>query len=368
MWTWEEIESKYLRLDLPAGVDSNMVKTPTVGHPHDEVVGAFNTVEKCLSRDWVERRGAGSFAGGVVSTFALGRCLQALAGVTGADQLIDKLRKGTPGARSEIDALYLVRNERDVFEAEYEPEVVFDGKRRKADFAVRLDSSEPWIYLEAKHPNASREEREITTVQERLAGAIRTIEGSSTVEVVLKKMLSDVEVSVTDRFLRTLPRGGEPLDLPLPQGIGRVFVNCSDEYVNDMAPRVGPSLVMASTVLGDGSSSPHLTVRMEFSDDRAEEMLQKKARQLPGDAPGLIMLDIWSPVDPWASVAARCFSEGRYPHVGGVCLFNTFPLGEPCKWVRSGTYVQNERATHPIPDWLRDTLNSLPSLKDAMAN
>jgi hypothetical protein len=88
------------------------------------VVEAFERVEVAFGRDWIEQsrilplvvpKGIppqSTVTGGshpVLTVVKMGALLAALEGVSGADALIGKLRRGERGARAEATAIYLLR-------------------------------------------------------------------------------------------------------------------------------------------------------------------------------------------------------------------------------------------------------------------
>jgi hypothetical protein len=75
--------------------------------------------------------------------------------------------------------------------------------------------------------------------------------------------------------------------------VGTLYLNhtqpgmvIADDHGEPHAPMVG----IARSHMEEGRLR-HVAVRVAFSDDRADEFLRKEAKQLPKDAPGVVMID-----------------------------------------------------------------------------
>ena len=279
MWTWDEIESGWLTVELPPEYDERFSRVGRIDHPHDDVVAAFDKVEACFGRDWIEQRGR--MIPGTMAIFAMGRLLDALDGVRNTDKLLKELHEGNPAARSRVAALYFIRADNHDIEAEYDPQVMVNGGPRKTDFRVRLDNG-PWTYIEVSRASDSDHKKSVREIQARLADTIRDIRGPVAVEAVLLRKPHDAEVVELERRLRSVSNGTEDIDQALPDGLGHFMVSYSNpERVIGIA--IGPNVFVASVVLGGDGQPCRLTIRNAYSDTRANRNFDREAEQLPDD-------------------------------------------------------------------------------------
>jgi hypothetical protein len=95
-WTYAEIESGWLRDSVIAVL-------------HEHIVSAFDRCERVLGREWLD--GVRDNLWGAPPTLhvvATGHRLRLLDGLTGSEQLIDKLRENEASAYSELHAMHLL--------------------------------------------------------------------------------------------------------------------------------------------------------------------------------------------------------------------------------------------------------------------
>ena len=100
---------------------------------------------------------------------------------------------------------------------------------------------------------------------------------------------------------------------------------------------------------------------MLFRSERADNFLHQKARQLPKDAPGIILIEVTSApgaMKGWRSLIERRLHPGQHTRVGGVCLMfagvSTSPKGP--KWGVETQLVLNKHAKLRLPDWMVESL------------
>lgn len=124
-----------------------------------------------------------------------------------------------------------------------------------------------------------------------------------------------------------------------------------------------PRLGCAKFVSGPAESHRrHIAVRMAYADDRAEEFLRRKAKQLPTDSPGLVMVQMShapSGIRSWEPILRRRFQPNFYTRVSAVCLFRSghewTPGGEA--WIPETKLIPNPNACYPLPGWIMDALS-----------
>jgi hypothetical protein len=106
-----------------------------------------------------------------------------------------------------------------------------------------------------------------------------------------------------------------------------------------------------------------IVVRFPYSDARAEAFLRQKARQLPKEAPGIVMIDVaraTAAMRTWAPLLSARLRPDQHTRVSAICLFRggilLTPAGED--WVPETIVITNPHARYPAPDWLVSRLRS----------
>ncbi len=281
-YTWQEIEQEWL--------GGGLATTP------DEVLTAFNEVASRFGREWVEatrtRNGIASRgASPTLYIVTLARLLHALDGAPNSAALIEKVRRGNLDARAELIAIYLLRSENTEALVEVEPVIRVGGRNRKPDFRTGIHA-EPWTYVEVTNPGSSEAQADVRRGLERLTGLVHDCSGSFALEVFLKREPTEAEIDlIANEILQGHQTAGQSA-VELRSGLGTLYWNQQppgavvlDDHGEPYTPRLG----MTSVVAGAGQHR-HITVRWPFTDTRAETFIRHEARQLPTDAPGLIMI------------------------------------------------------------------------------
>jgi hypothetical protein len=100
---------------------------------------------------------------------------------------------------------------------------------------------------------------------------------------------------------------------------------------------------------------------LAFSDERAEEFLRKEARQLPEDAPGLIMVEMSAvpgAFTVWEPLIRRRFQPAIHRRLGAVSLFRGGMITKEggAAWTLDAKTFTNPHARILMPSWIVDTL------------
>jgi hypothetical protein len=123
----------------------------------------------------------------------------------------------------------------------------------------------------------------------------------------------------------------------------------------------GTRMTLSQSIVGPGEPNRQIVVRLPYADERAEDVLTAKARQLPKDASGLVMVDAGrepTAFDSWAKQVPRRFSPSQHTRVGGVLLFMT-AITCTAQGVRFLPYLKlipNPHARIPLPAWISDVV------------
>jgi hypothetical protein len=357
-WNLEDIESDWL-----GGGVSALAASP------DDVVAAFDRTEDALGREWIEnsRISFGNLVRGVAPTLRvvdMGQHLAALGNAKNPERLISRIRTGDLSAEAELTAIYLLRPRNLEVELELYPKVA----AREADFRVRAAGDVEWTYVEVTQLSKSEAHERAVQIMERLVEVINPVNLNFALEVFLRREPKEAEIQ---QILGKAPEfcnlSGEHRQ-ELPNSLGLLSLNQSapGEIVThthggeENVSRIGIARVLS------GASEPrrHISVRMTFSDDRAEAMLNAEARQLPKDAPGLIMAGVGGAagaMETWKPALLRRFQPKIHTRVGGVCLWRggllTTPKGED--QVFETKIILNQHARFPLQSWIVDTLTKI---------
>jgi hypothetical protein len=119
-------------------------------------------------------------------------------------------------------------------------------------------------------------------------------------------------------------------------------------------PEPVPMYAMARTFQGPGQSSKQVLARMPFSDERAEDVINAEAQQLPKDTPGLIMVEVGSrptALSSWEPLARRRFTPNQHTRIGGIILFMhaTQPVAQGLAFLPHVKLITNPHARLPLP-------------------
>ena len=125
-----------------------------------------------------------------------------------------------------------------------------------------------------------------------------------------------------------------------------------------------PRMAISRAVLGPGMSNRQLIARVPFADERAEAILRDKARQLPKNECGLVMVNVNSQptaFESWSERIPQRFTPEQHTRVAAVILFMhaTSPSKHGLIWVPYVKLISNPYASVPIPTWIRDRINGI---------
>jgi hypothetical protein len=285
-WFWSEIESDWL-----AGA--------TIALPADEVILAFNLADALLGHEWVtaSRIHSGGVVRGSSPTLrvaTMGQRLRSLAGAQNAEYLLSRLRRGDHAAEAELVAINLVRRDREQVELELDPPISEGPDSRKSDFRIRTPR-DAWTYVEVTRPDVSKEAQGALTILHQIAALVLEAPRPTALEVFLRKLPTEDEVADICRTVRDLVASPAPRRVDMsgvciltPDASPPGQVLLLDHPGEPNVPRLG----VASGSVGGGEAGKHISVRMPFSDERADQFLRFEARQLPKTAAALIMVEM----------------------------------------------------------------------------
>jgi hypothetical protein len=354
-WILEDIERDWI-----TGSVSKLAAAP------DSVVKAFDLTERILGRQWIEKSRVimGNVVRGCSPTLRIvnmGQKLEVIEDVSGREKLLDRIRNGDISAEGELTAVYLLRSRNPLVAVELYPKV----GEREADFRMKAPNDETWTYVEVTQLSQSEAEDRARQIMERIAATIKPIQVPFALEVFLRRIPSELEITA---ILAQVPemcgRGGKERK-ELADSLGFLSLNQSEPGVvvahdhpgEDNVPRIG----LAKGIVGPGEPRRHLAVRMAFSDDRAKAMLDAEAAQLSKEAPGLIMVGVGQApgaMKTWEPALRRRFQPQIHTRVSGVCLWlgGIFTTAKGAAQLFETSLILNPHARIPLPNWISETL------------
>lgn len=370
-YTWRDIEQDWLGGD--GGGGGGLAASP------DEVLSAFNEVAAGFGREWVEatRIRNGVPSRGLTPTLyivTMARLLRSLEGLPNVAGLLEKVSNGSTDARAELIAIDLIRTENPGAIVEVEPEIQVGARNRKPDFRTQMADDKWWTYVEVTNPNTSDTQEDVQQGLARLTGLVRDCSGSFALEVFFKREPSAAELGLIADMIIQEHQTREQSAVELPSGLGTLYWNYQppgtmmlDDHGERYTPRLSRGAVAGKTDQhGHIDQHRHITVRWPFTDVRAEAFIRHEARQLPTDAPGLIMIFTSGTVGAmkaWRALIERRLQPDLNTRVSAVCLFSSAlretEQGED--WNVECKLILNPHARFPLPRWIIDQLERFPS-------
>ena len=277
--------------------------------------------------------------------------------------LLDRLRRGDELADSELTAVYLCRAAGSI-EIELAPGLNERLGARVADFRLRR-GDDPWTYVAVTAPDFSATHPDAERAMHQLGGRLGELPTGTAAEVFLRRAPTlEEQVRIGDELVRLSREGGTQVrDLP---GLCLLLLNQGppgvihlDDHGEPPTPRIG---LIKSETTGEGATKS-IAVRYPYTDERAEDFLRKEARQLPQDAPGIVMIHAGRATGAtrkWAAVLSQRLRPAQHTRVGAICIFHggIVPTAAGEDWVPETVLISNAHARHPVPDWLLARLSS----------
>jgi hypothetical protein len=238
-----------------------------------------------------------------------------------------------------------------------------DGNR-KCDFRIQQGAG-PWVYVEVTAPDTSDAQARIQTLLQSVCDKVAAVKNPFALEVFFHREPTDDElgevVAAALNFCSADQSTAETMiKTEMPSGMGLLILNqhpagqvVIDGHGEENVPRLG----MARAIIGPGEPNRHVSVRMPYADQRAERFLTSEARQLPIDAPGLIMVEMGRASGgfrSWEPTVRRRLQPAMHTRVGGVCLFTSGLV-----WTEHGEaslfqtkLIANHHAKTALPAWI----------------
>jgi hypothetical protein len=343
----DEIQERWLAGCLVAGGTEALVET-------------FNRVEATLGREWLEAPLAGPTRGPIIALplHLTGQHLRSLANAVRREKLVERLRVREPAALSELHALAICVGDDPAVDVEIEPTIQVNGGDRVPDFAVRR-GSERWTYVEVTAPNESEDAEEARAAATTLVKSLPPVPSGVAAHVRFRDVPTEDDIQEVGAELRkatvgtSVDQGRFVLEVTAAADV--TSISGSDEQNR---PIYGS---MAGRVEGDVRSS--IMVRVPYTDERGQRILDAEAKQIRKGGPGLICMRTANG-KYWRGLIERSFSPTIRRRISGALLFFSGITGNPDGAMHLptiGRLLSNPHARTHLPDWLRDRLERLPA-------
>jgi hypothetical protein len=258
-------------------------------------------------------------------------------------------------------------------EIELAPKLPVGTATKKPDIRVRR-AGERWTYVEVTRPDTSEAAVAAQELLQRLQG-VACVRREFSLEIFLRREPTTTEeqellaaatgLADTERF-DTIDVPSLALIIKLPF-TGPVVAPVSHPGEDNRCPRYGAATVVACA---DGTEPQRLvSVRMPFTDDRADALLKREAKQLSKNEQGLIMMDMTGThtgIQSWDLLLHRRLQPNIHTRVGGVCLFvKGIELSRTgLEQLYDFTIIENRHAAQPLPRWLFEEIRKMDAAND----
>jgi len=307
---WENIHSEWLLKQ-------------SIAYEPEEILEAFNIVERIFGADWFVSKFRGSRGPAVaIPIVDLGKTLKEIEKMPYAEKILQKMKKDEPGIFevARLAAYYLLLN----LPVEFEPELTVQGNKKYPDLRIRWRDS--WIYIEVSTPSLSKHQEQINKMMFRISEVIKDIKSFLHLEVYLFRDPFGREVDQIIQHCKSLCEAHEqPQELNL-KGLAHIFTSPIGKERLSKFDRVlkekSPILVHVFAEL-KGEKRRQCTVELPFTDERAERILRREYRQLSRKEPNIIVLDtsfIPASLKVWSELIKRRLQPNLHRRIGAVLL------------------------------------------------
>jgi hypothetical protein len=357
----------------------------TLDYEIDDVVNAFDDVERILGQEWL-RLTFGQVRGTAVAVqiIELGRILRAIEGNERVENLISKLRvydsqaifprneRGRPNLlkfhqsdriKESAHALAVGRcvahYRRHSLEVELEPGLNVKDKRKHPDFRVRCHGV--WIYVEVVCPSLSEEALNIYEILNRIANLDSKIRMNRVVEVYLFRDPSDTEINQIIEKCRKLAESDVQQQECILGDLAQIFISpWNQERLPTFFPAVEEKRPVFVVITFDLRNQRKCVAKMPFSDERAQLILSDKSRQLSPEYPGLIIMDVSGvpgALKRWPDLIAKRLRPDLNRRISGVLVTESLISGKSMKTEKR--FIEHPNPIHPLPqDFITITASS----------
>jgi hypothetical protein len=351
-WSFERIAAEWLQ-------DAAVTLSPA------RLMRLFEIVEAAFGREWMEGRRGPSAATGSYPTMRIvnaGQLIEAVADLPGGNELLERLKADEPGSVAESLVVAAIRWSDPAINLTLSPPVRVGQRDRRPDVLAERDAER--VYVEVSTPQRTDEYQAVQARIQALADrALVATPFGNVSEIYLHREPSDQEMaSLVEMIGRMCAVGGERL---VAGDVANVVVNSCEPTVVVPYDHPGPYRPRLSIACAQvqGEQRRHAVVRCPFTDERAAQFMRRKARQLPSDAPGIVVLHVSGAVGAmktWKAVLRHRLRPDQHTRVSAVVLIESGMHGTSTgeAWMHSATVLVNDHAAMPAPAWALAPFNA----------
>lgn len=305
---WNEIQSNWL-YELP------------VSYSEDEIVKAFNKVEKSFGSEFFDKY-TGIRGKYIVSLIVdLGKILEETekghCKLPQNGEIMQKIKRNNLYSASTLLRLAAYYLRHDIL-VEFDPELLVAGRKKQPDLRVKIN--EKWIYIEESSIDVSLHQKYIESIMERISDVIETVTSNLNIEVSLLK--DDVRYKEVNEIIGKIKDLSNMPDQPQEsniEGLAQIFTYKQGQEKPAIEEK-RPVLGMSALSVGGGFER-HLNVQVPFTDVRIEKIL-KKRKQLSPKEYNMIILDISIPgnLKKWSESIRKILQPDKHRRIGAVLL------------------------------------------------
>jgi hypothetical protein len=350
----------------------------TLDYETDEIVDAFNEVERIMGSEWLVGQTRGAMD--TIRVVDLGKTLIDLGKIDGGENLISKIAKNYPlttyhGKEPErLDSLsfqysnemhelahaiavarHVTHYRKKLLEVELEPELSVKTKIKHPDFRVKYDDA--WVYVEVVCPSFSEEAQSIYRIEAEIAKVHNEIRMDRVIEVYLFRDPTQAELDQILEKCKSLAESDvQPQEYAIEE-VAQIFTNpWNQERLPTFAPAVEekrPLLCFGSLNFSIKEGVSHgrkCFAKMPFTDERSQRILGRESLQLSKEQPGLIIVDVSSVaggLKRWPELLARRLQPSLNSRVGGILVTESSISGKSMKTEKR--FVEHPNPIHPLP-------------------
>jgi hypothetical protein len=201
------------------------------------------------------------------------------------------------------------------------------------------------------------------------------VTGRYALEIFLRREPTASEMQyMTGRLSAVCGMAGHQIE-ELPDSLGTLYLNETEPgqmQLTDHGEEYRPRLGQLKSHVERGVAQRHICVRLAFSDERAEAVLDAEAQQLPKTAPGVVMLQTSAATGAfklWEPMLRKRLQPKLHTRVSAICLFESgmHPQEIGVEWRPETKTLTNEHAVLRLPEWVTAQLARFGSRGEAVS-
>lgn len=304
-----------------------------INYSKEEIVDAFNIVERILGNKWIPTFFFGQRGSSVaIPIIDLGLTLKLLEGIPNFSNIINKMKKPETFLETLAEAKIIEYFKKYNFELEIEPELQVANSKKYPDLKILCDNL--WVYTEVTRPDYSDHQKELQKTMFKLTNSIKPVEVDKRIEIYFYKEPNESEIVDITKICRdSLTKNAEFQEYNI-NGLAKIFINPFDQQrLHNFKGRIEEkrpvlfAITLKSATKNGVQRRLIFSVGIPFTDERADNILGKKRKQLSKDELGLIVIDITNipgGLKGWTEIIKRRLQPQLNRRIGAVLLVQRY--------------------------------------------